>query len=106
MCGIWSALCKVIVQPAIESRDDAPALDRRHALSRGRDFSRDADRSVQSLLEADIEKGFEEDVVAPFLAHERGAGAARREHIVNRRQFLKVEPHLMTGLVLVIHVRP
>ena len=88
-----------LVQPAIESRDDAAALDRRHALPRGRDFSRDADRRVDSLLEADIEEGFEKEVVAPFLVHERGAGLARREHIVNRGQFLEVEPHKRSDIL-------
>ena len=39
----------------------------------------------------DIDEGFEKDVVAPVLVHQRRTRLARAEHVVDRRQLLEIE---------------
>jgi hypothetical protein len=43
-------------------------------LTRGRDFVADLDRRIERLRDIDLEKTFEEDIVAPVLVNQRAAG--------------------------------
>ena len=53
--------------------NDAAALERRHALPRRRYLTRHLDRRIERPGDVDLEIGFEKDVVAPMLVHQRRA---------------------------------
>ena len=86
MCGICAAgIERELVEAVIEGRDDAAAFQRRHALPRGRDLARHLDRRIERLRDVDLEIGFEKDVVAPMLVHQRRARLARLAACRGRR---------------------
>jgi hypothetical protein len=80
-----------LLEPCIPQCYGAAPLNRRHALPRRLDLPRDFDRCVQRLFEIGLNEGFEENIVAPLLMNERGRRGARREHVVDCRQFLDVD---------------
>ena len=82
-----------LIEAAVEGRDHAAPFERRHALPRGRDLARHLDRRIERLGDVDLEIGFEEDVVAPVLVHQRRTRLARLQHVVDRRQLFEVERH-------------
>ncbi len=80
-----------LFQPAIPGRDDAAALQRRHALPRGAKASVYGDgRRLREAFGADFDKGFEENVVVPVVVQFRLAGE-RGTHVNDGGQFLEVD---------------
>ncbi len=58
------------------------------------DISRDTLIGASSAAgDVDLEIGFEEDVVAPMLVHQRRARLARLAHVVDGGQLLQIERH-------------
>ncbi len=72
-----------LVEAVIEIHHGAAALDRRHALTTRRDGARHLDRRVEGALDAHIDQGLQEDVVAPVLVDEGGSRLAGGEHVVD-----------------------
>src|SRR5262249_25523914 len=58
-----------LVEPCIPARDDAATLEWRHALTRGPDFPRYPDRSVEPGGHVGFEEGLQKNVVRPILVH-------------------------------------
>ena len=74
--------------------DHAASLHREHAMACGADRLADLDRcAFDAVVEGAIVAKLDEDVVAPFLVHERRVGLECGEHVGDGRQFLEVERH-------------
>ena len=86
-----------LLKPAIPFRNHAATFDRRHALPRGSEGSRDLDRSLgRDLVEFRVvDDRFQEDILVPLFVDQRGTGIARLHHIVNSCQFLYTDTNLL-----------
>ncbi len=80
-----------LVEPRVPFAQNAAPLHRRHRLARGADMAADLDRRVLlRLREVRVDQGFQKDVVAPVVVHQRGRFGARFDHVDDGRQLLVV----------------
>ena len=70
------------------------ALQRRHALACGAVLALDNDRgALPDRLDVAVDRGFQEEVVVPFVMHARSVGAAGGEAVGDRGQCFELELH-------------
>src|SRR6516165_10192886 len=82
-------------EPRMPLRDEPAPLERRHALARGAQGSADPDRRRPRYLgEIVVGEGFEPDIVAPRLVHQRRIRSPRSEHIGDDGQFIEIDSDL------------
>jgi hypothetical protein len=83
-----------ISQPVIPIGDDAASFHREHAMARGADFARDFDGGgFCDALDRPVGEEFDEDVVTPFLVHQRRVRSPCRQHVDDRLHFLVIDKH-------------
>jgi hypothetical protein len=82
-------------EPRVTLRDERAPLERRHALARGAQGPADPDRRRPRYLgEIVVDEGFERDIVAPRLVHQRRVRSPRSEHVGDDRQFIEIDSDL------------
>ena len=78
-----------LIEPRIPLRDESPALDRRHHLSRRADLPRHLDRrGFRHGLDIAVETHLDIDVPFDRIVHQRRAGLACLQHVDDGGQLL------------------
>ena len=81
-----------LLEPAVIPGEHAATFHRRHRLARGADAPLHADgRSALDVAKVSIDQGFQKNIVAPLLMHQRGRGVDRRDHVGHRRQCVVID---------------
>src|SRR5215210_4046553 len=71
-------------KPRIPVRHHPTAFQRGHGLAGGAKFARNLDGRAERFGDVDVDKRFQENIVAPMLMQQRGSGLTRLQHIVGR----------------------
>ena len=89
-----------LVEASVVIGHDAPPFQRAHHLARCPQFPDDRPRRLGfDCRERHVDVGGEEDVVAPRFVHERRAGLAGLQHIVDHRQRIKIDLNLCSDVL-------